>query len=63
MHKIDSEYISSLGATKISLDKVTDGLLIIKSNSYFFAFILISNCYFALLNTPFLDFSLLRLPG
>ena len=41
MPKIDSEYISSHDATKISLDKVTDGLLIIKSNSYFFAFILI----------------------
>ena len=41
MHKIDSEYISSHDATKISLDKVTDGLLIIISNSYFFAFILI----------------------
>ena len=41
MHKIDSEYISSRDATKVSLDKVADGLLIIKSNSYFFAFILI----------------------
>lgn len=41
IYKIDSKCISSHDATKISLEEVTNSLLITKSNSYFFAFILI----------------------